>query len=44
MKGLTVGPGEIPVGMLHKPALADWLVKHGKAMAPLVAWLHRHVG
>lgn len=44
MKGLTVGPGEIAVGMLHKPALADWLVKHGKAMAPLVVWLHRHVG
>jgi len=44
MKGLTGGFPEIPRGLLHKPGLADWLVKHGKAMAPLVIWLHRHVG
>jgi uncharacterized protein (TIGR02453 family) len=44
MKGLTGGFPEIPRGMLCKPGLADWLVQHGTAMAPLVLWLHRHVG
>jgi eukaryotic-like serine/threonine-protein kinase len=44
MKGLTGGFPAIPAGLLHKPGLADWLAKHGKAMAPLVIWLHRHVG
>jgi uncharacterized protein (TIGR02453 family) len=44
MRGLTAGPGEIPRGMLHQPALADWLVAHGTALAPLVTWLHRNVG
>jgi uncharacterized protein (TIGR02453 family) len=44
MKGLTGGLPEIPAGLLGKPGLADWLVKHGVAMAPLVTWLHRHVG
>lgn len=43
MKGLTAGCGEIPRGLIHKPGFAGWLVKHGKAMAPLVIWLHRHV-
>lgn len=44
MKGLTAGPGEIPRGLLHKPELATWLAKHGKALAPLVRWLHARVG
>jgi len=44
VRGLTGGFPEIPAGLLHKPGLADWLVKHGKAMAPLVIWLHRNVG
>ncbi|HEX3761703.1 MAG TPA: DUF2461 domain-containing protein [Kofleriaceae bacterium] len=44
MKGLTGGFPEIPRGLVHKPALVPWLVKHGKAMAPLVMWLHRNVG
>ena len=44
MKGLTGSFPEIPAGLLHKPGLADWLAKHGKTMAPLVIWLHRHVG
>ena len=44
MRGLTAGPGEIPRGMLHQAALADWLVEHGKALAPLVTWLHKNVG
>ena len=43
MKGLTGGCAEIPRGLIHKPGFAPWLVKHGKAMAPLVIWLHRHV-
>jgi uncharacterized protein (TIGR02453 family) len=43
-KGLTGGFPEIPAGLFHKAELADWLVKHGKAMAPLVIWLHRNVG
>ena len=44
MKGLTAGPGELPKGILHEPDLATWLVKHGKALAPLVTWLDKHVG
>ena len=44
VRGLTGGFPEIPAGLLHKPGLADWLVKHAKAMAPLVIWLHRNVG
>ena len=44
VRGLTGGFPEIPRGLLLQPALADWLVEHGKAMAPLVTWLHRHVG
>jgi len=43
-KGLTAGPGEIPAGLVMKPGFADWVVTHGKALAPLVIWLHRHVG
>jgi uncharacterized protein (TIGR02453 family) len=44
MRGLTGAFPAIPEGLLLKPELADWLVEHGKAMAPLVTWLHRHVG
>jgi uncharacterized protein (TIGR02453 family) len=44
MRGLTCAPGPIPRGLLHKPALAEWLVDHGKRLAPLVIWLHEHVG
>ena len=44
MKGLTGGFPEIPAGLLCKPGFGDWLVKHGKALAPLVIWLHKHVG
>ena len=44
MKGLTGGFPEIPAGLLCKPGFADWLVKHGTAMAPLVIWLHRNIG
>ena len=43
MKGLTAGPPAIPKGLLHKPSFADWLVDQGKAMAPMVSWLHRNV-
>ena len=41
MRGLTAGFEDIPRGLLHEPALVDWLVAHCKATAPLVAWLHR---
>ncbi|MBL0217958.1 MAG: DUF2461 domain-containing protein [Myxococcales bacterium] len=44
LRGLTAGPGPIPRGLLHKPALADWLVEHGKALAPLVRWLNAKIG
>ena len=44
MKGLTGGFPEIPAGLIGKPGFSDWLIKHAKAMAPLVIWLHRHVG
>jgi uncharacterized protein (DUF2461 family) len=44
LKGLTAGPGAIPRGLLHKPGLADWLIKHGVALAPLVRWLHSKIG
>ncbi|HMG20970.1 MAG TPA: DUF2461 family protein, partial [Kofleriaceae bacterium] len=44
LRGLTGAFPEIPAGLLHKPGFADWLVKHGKVMAPLVVWLHRRIG
>ena len=39
MKGLTAGYPAMPKGLLHKPALVDWMVEHGKAVSPLVIWL-----
>lgn len=44
MRGLSAGPPAIPRGMLHEARLANWLVEHGKALAPLVIWLHDNVG
>lgn len=44
MKGLTAGPGPIPRGLLHKATLADWLIEHGTALAPLVRWLQTKIG
>jgi len=41
MKGLTAQFPTIPKGMLHRADLADWLVEHGKAVAPMVSWLRR---
>jgi uncharacterized protein (TIGR02453 family) len=43
MRGLTGGFPTMPKGLLHKPGLADWLVEHAKATAPLVTWLYRNV-
>ncbi|HEX5058164.1 MAG TPA: DUF2461 domain-containing protein [Kofleriaceae bacterium] len=43
MRGLTGGFPAIPKGLLHKPALADWLFTHAKATAPMVSWLYRNV-
>ena len=42
-KGLTGGFPAMPRGLLHQPGLVAWLVKHGKATAPLVTWLDEHV-
>jgi uncharacterized protein (TIGR02453 family) len=43
MRGLTGGFPEIPRGLLHDAKLADWLVKHAKATAPMVRWLHQNL-
>lgn len=43
MRGLTAGFPAIPRGVVHKAAFADWLVQHGKAVAPLVSWIYRNV-
>jgi uncharacterized protein (TIGR02453 family) len=43
MRGLTVGFPEIPRGLVHKPAFAQWLIKHAKASAPLVAWMSKNL-
>jgi len=43
MRGLTAGFPEIPKGLLHSPKLADWLVGHARATAPMVTWLYHHV-
>ena len=42
--GLSCAFPDIPAGLIHEPAWADWLVAHARATAPLVRWLHRHVG
>jgi uncharacterized protein (TIGR02453 family) len=42
-RGLTVAFPEIPRGLVHRRALVDWLVRHGRATAPLVAWLYTRV-
>jgi uncharacterized protein (TIGR02453 family) len=43
MKGLTGSFPAIPKGLLLKPGLSDFLVTHGKAMAPMVKWLQTNV-
>jgi uncharacterized protein (TIGR02453 family) len=43
MRGLTCQFPAMPKGLLHKPALADWLFKHAKATAPMVSWLYRNI-
>jgi uncharacterized protein (TIGR02453 family) len=43
MKGLAAGFPAIPRGLIHKPGLADWMIEHGKATAPLVLWTHGNV-
>ena len=43
-RGLTCAFPDIPAGLLHEPELADWLYQHARTTAPLVIWLHRHVG
>jgi uncharacterized protein (TIGR02453 family) len=41
MKGLTAQFPAMPKGMLHRADLADWLVEHAKAVAPMVSWLRK---
>ena len=43
MRGLTGGFPEMPRGLLHDGKLADWIVEHAKATAPLVTWLATNV-
>ena len=43
MRGLTAGFPAIPRGLLHDRKLVDWLVERGRATAPMVTWLARHV-
>jgi uncharacterized protein (TIGR02453 family) len=43
-RGLTCGFPDIPAGLIHEPELADWVFHHARAAAPLVTWLHRHIG
>jgi uncharacterized protein (TIGR02453 family) len=43
MRGLTCQFPAMPKGLLHKPALADWLFEHAKRTAPMVAWLFRNI-
>ena len=43
-RGMTAMFPEMPRGLLHDVKLTNWLVKYGKAAAPLVRWLHRYVG
>jgi len=43
-KGLICGFPAIPAGLLHKPELVRWLLRHAKATAPLMKWLRRHLG
>jgi uncharacterized protein (TIGR02453 family) len=44
MRGITCAFPEMPAGLLHEPAWADWLFRHARATAPLVIWLHRQLG
>ena len=44
MRGLTAAFPQMPRGMLHRPQLVEWIVKHAKAVAPMSKWLARNVG
>lgn len=44
MKGLTGAFPPTPEGLLFEPGFAAFLIEHGRATAPLVKWLARHVG
>jgi uncharacterized protein (TIGR02453 family) len=43
-QGLICTFPAMPAGLLHKPALARWLLGHARAAAPLVVWLRRQLG
>jgi len=42
-KGLVLGFGSIPRGLIHRPGLADWLGERARAAAPVVRWLIDHL-
>lgn len=42
LRGLTAIFPAIPKGLIHQPSLADWLVTHATATAPLVKWLTKN--
>lgn len=44
LRGLTAGFPEIPAGLIHQRGLVDWLVRHGRATAPLVRWIYERLG
>lgn len=44
LRGLTASPGKIRAECSIQAKLAPWLSTHGKALAPVVKWLVRHVG
>ena len=44
MRGLAAGFPAIPRGLVHQAKFADWLVQHGKAIAPLVTWMYKSLG
>ena len=43
LRGLTGEFPAMPKGLLHKPALVQWLVEHAKTTAPLVKWLSKRL-
>ena len=43
-KGLICRFPAMPAGLVHRPALARWLLTHAKATAPLVIWCHENLG
>jgi uncharacterized protein (TIGR02453 family) len=43
-KGCVLGFPDIPAGLIHEAGFKDWLVLHARKAAPVVRWVHHHVG